>query len=106
MHDQGNDATGEGINLDTASQYWIERDGRRVSIRYDALNSITPVGISVDGNMTFEVQPDGRIRKVRDDRDDYPSQGVYQYRPGGETVVVDGFTEENVFCGAMPINIW
>ena len=74
VNDRGNEATGEGINIDTASQYRVDRNGRRITVGYDALNSITPVGVSVDGRVAFEVGPDGAVRLVDDDRDNYPSQ--------------------------------
>jgi len=60
---------------------------------------------TVDGRVAFEVGPDGAVRLVADDRDNYPSQGIYHYRPDGRTVVVDRRTEEHVVCGALPVNI-
>lgn len=83
-NDSGNDATGEGINIDKTNEFEIDADGDSVSLDYDALNSITPGGISVDGRVEINRQPDGTYAKGTDTRDDYPAKVIYHYPPGGE----------------------
>lgn len=71
-------------------------------IRYDALNSVTPVAISVDGTVGFERGPDGAYRKTEDTRDPYPRIVTGQYRPGRLGGIIDETNDRPVFRGAPP----
>lgn len=83
-NDSDNDALfGEGVNLDISNQFDVGVDGGSVSLTYDALNSITPLG-SVDGTVTIERQDGGQYELTENDRDDYPAVNLYQYRPGSQ----------------------
>lgn len=102
-NDRGNDATGEGINLDMNNQYTVTPTDGGFRLDYDVLNSITPAG-SIDGGVTVVVGPDGRsVALADDDREHYPSIGTYYYRPGAPTQVVEQREQEGVTCGAIPI---
>lgn len=103
VNDPQNDITGEGVNIDVPNQFGIDADADTITLRYDALNSITPLGISVDGTMTLERGSDGYYRISDEDRDDYPAIGIYQYRPGEpRTRVIDEDEGVGVFGGAIP----
>jgi hypothetical protein len=102
VNDRDNDITGEGINFDQTNQFDITADADRVRLSYDALNSITPGAISVDGTIEIEQTADGGFRVVTDSRDNYPSRSITYYLADGRTIVVDQQGEEGVFCGAMP----
>ena len=73
-----------------------------LEIEYDALNSITPGGLSVDGTVRFERGPDGYYKKVSDDRDPYPRIVTGQYRPGEPPRILDETDDEPVLPGALP----
>jgi hypothetical protein len=103
VDDGGNDATGEGINLDITNQFDIGSTAEGIRIDYDALNSITPAG-SIDGGVTVVVDPDGpAVGLADDDREHYPSIGTYHYPPGGGTEVIEQRGQEGVLCGAIPV---
>ncbi|HWC11315.1 MAG TPA: hypothetical protein VG455_08845 [Acidimicrobiales bacterium] len=103
VNDRANDVTGEGVNLDVPNQLEVATDDDSITLRYDALNSITPLGISVDGTFTLRRDLDGRYRLVEEDRDDYPAIGLYQYRPSDpRTHVIDEDPGTGVLPGALP----
>lgn len=104
VNDPDHDVTGEGINIDQTNQYDIAVTADGFTLDYDALNSVTPLVISVDGSIEVATS-DGGLDVVDEDRDDYPSIGTYYYEVPGETQVVDQQDEEGVFCGALPVNI-
>lgn len=103
-NDTGNDATGEGLNIDKTNEFEIEADGDSVSLDYDALNSITPVGISVDGRVEITRRPDGTYAKGTDTRDDYPAKVIYHYPPDSDPYGI--YDDEDVnpdqVDGALP----
>jgi hypothetical protein len=103
-NDSGHDATGEGINIDQTNQFEIDADRDSVKLTYDALNSITPLGVSVDGTVEIHRQPDGTYKKGVDTRDDYPAKALYHYRPGHEPDEVHDHKDVNPdnFDGALP----
>lgn len=105
-NDSENDATGEGINIDQTNQFAIEADGDSVKLTYDALNSITPLGISVDGTVEIERRPDGSYEKGEDTRDDYPAKPIYHYRPGEEPDEVHDYKDvhPDQVDGALPLD--
>ncbi|MFC6853471.1 hypothetical protein [Aquipuribacter hungaricus] len=94
-----------GNDFDQASQFSITPAEGGFRLEYDALNGITPVGISVDGTVSMHVLPDGTASIGEDDRDNYPSIGTYYYATPGQTQVVQQRDQEGVICGAMPVNI-
>jgi hypothetical protein len=100
--DPEHDATGEGINIDATNRFEITGDGEGVSVRYDALNSVTPLVVSVDGRMELRRGADGVYELAEEDRDDYPAIGVYQYLPDGRYVVIDEAPGVDVVPGALP----
>lgn len=105
-NDSENDATGEGINIDQTNQVEIEADEDSVRLTYDALNSITPLGISVDGTVEINRQDDGTYEKGEDNRDDYPAKAIYHYLPGEEPDEVHdyGDVHPDQVDGALPID--
>ncbi len=84
------------------NEFRIDGGDGSLEVEYDALNSITPVGISVDGKVRFERGPDGKYRKVEDTRDPYPRIVTGQYRPGQPGGIVDETKDRDVFRGAPP----
>jgi hypothetical protein len=52
-----------------------------VEVDYDILNGITPIG-STDGTFALAAGSSGRYAVAAIDADEYPSLGIYQYRPG------------------------
>lgn len=84
------------------NEFRIDGGDGSLEVEYDALNSITPVGISVDGTVRFERGPDGKYRKVKDTRDPYPRVVTGQYRPGQPGGIVDETKDRDVFRGAPP----
>jgi len=105
-NDTGNDATGEGINIDKTNEFEFDADGDSVSLDYDALNSITPGGISVDGELELVRQPDGTYAKGTDTRDDYPAKVVFHYRPGEDPYGIydDKDVNPDQVDGALPLD--
>lgn len=89
-----------GPYIAPANRFEIDADGEGVRIRYDALNSLTWPGISVDGDFVLAPDADGRLTPPDGCLDDYPSIGIYQYQPGDELRVVDERPGEDVFEGA------
>lgn len=85
-----------------ASEFRIEGGNGSIELEYDALNSITPIGLSVDGTVRFERGPTGGYRKVQDTRDPYPRIVTGQYRPRGQSAIIDETRERDVFRGAPP----
>lgn len=86
-----------------ANEFRIEGDDGSLEIEYDALNSITPAAISVDGTVRFERGDDGTYRKVEDSRDPYPRIVTGQYRPGDDAGgIIDETEDRDVFRGAPP----
>jgi len=85
-----------------ANEFRIEGGDGSLEVEYDALNSITPLGLSVDGTVRFERGPDGKYRKVEDTRDPYPRIVTGQYRPGQPGGIVDETEDRDVFRGAPP----
>lgn len=82
------DGPGPGVlGGDAANQVRIDSDGSQLTVRYDLLNSIVPVG-STDGTFTLRDEGDGVMAVTELDTDEYPSVGIYQYRPSGETRVL------------------
>ncbi len=105
-NDSENDATGEGINIDQTNQFEIEADGDSVTLSYDALNSITPLAISVDGTVEINRQSDGSYEKGTDTRDDYPAKVIYHYRPDEEPdgIYDDKDIHPDQVDGALPLD--
>jgi hypothetical protein len=74
-----------GIDLDETQQINIESDGDGLHLDWDILNSITPLMVSVDGDVDFTEGDDGFLHtddfanQGRVDR--YPQIQVYQYLP-------------------------
>jgi hypothetical protein len=85
-----------------ANEFDLATSDEEISLDYDALNSLTPGALSVDGGITLERGEDGFYAKTRDTRDDYPNRAIYQYRPGRLPRQVDYDTGEPVFPGASP----
>lgn len=105
-NDAENDITGEGINIDMTNQFEIEADADSVRITYDALNSITPLGISIDGTLVIHRQEDGTYEKGEDTRDDYPAKATYHYRPGQEPDEIHDYGDihPDQVDGALPLD--
>lgn len=103
-NDSGNDITGEGINVDQTNQFDVTADAGGVSLSYDALNSITPLLISVDGTVVLDRTADGSYEVVTDTRDNYPSRSITYYPIEGEPIVIDQQGEDGVFCGGLPFS--
>ena len=105
-NDSENDATGEGINIDQTNQFEFDADDDSVRLQYDALNSITPLGISVDGTIEINRQADGSYEKGEDTRDDYPAKVIYHYRPGEEPdgIYDDKDIHPDQVDGALPLD--
>lgn len=86
VNDSENDITGEGINLDIANQFWLEETDDGYELRFDALNSVTPVG-SVDGSISFNRDDEGNYTSTREG-DGYPAISVTHYDEDDTTVTV------------------
>ena len=84
------------------NEFRVDAGDGYVEIEYDALNSITPGGVSVDGTVRFETGPDGGYEKVEDSRDPYPRIVTGQYRPGEEGGIIDETDDQPVLPGALP----
>lgn len=102
VNDPANDITGEGINLDQTNRFDIVADAEGVRLTYDALNSVTPLVVSVDGTVAIVPNGSGSFDIAQDERDTYPSIGIYHYPIQGGVIIVDQQDEESVFCGALP----
>jgi hypothetical protein len=71
------------------NEFAVETDGDSIRVDYDALNSITPLGASVDGGVTLEREEDGLYDVNADSRDRYPAIATYQYPPGEDPQQID-----------------
>lgn len=85
-----------------ANEFRVDGGDGTLEIEYDALNSITPVLVSVDGTVRFERGPDGEYDVVSDSRDPYPRIVTGQYRPGHGPSIIDETDDEPVLPGALP----
>lgn len=85
-----------------ANEFSVTGGDGTLQLRYDALNSITPIGLSVDGTVGFERGPDGGYRKTEDTRDPYPRIVTGQYRPGQPGGIIDETEDRPVLRGAPP----
>lgn len=65
------------------NQVDITADEERITVGYDVLNGITPLG-STDGTFTLTDRGDGAFELTAIDADEYPAIGIYQYREAGE----------------------
>jgi hypothetical protein len=84
------------------NEFRVDAGDGSLEIEYDALNSITPGGLSVDGTVRFERGSDGYYHKVSDSRDPYPRIVTGQYRPGEPPRILDETDDEPVLPGALP----
>ena len=84
------------------NEFDVQTDGETISLSYDALNSITPEGLSVDGTVRLRRRPDGLYQVVHDTRDEYPAISIWQYRPGDTPRLIDYDRGEHVLQGAVP----
>jgi hypothetical protein len=84
------------------NEFRVDGGDGTLEVEYDALNSITPGGLSVDGTVRFERGPDGAYHKASDSRDPYPRIVTGQYRPGEAPRIVDETDDEPVLPGALP----
>lgn len=84
------------------NEFGVDADGSSIALDYDALNSITPIGISVDGHVRLERGDDGYYRVTEDSRDRYPRIVTSQYPPGKDGKIIDETDDENVLVGAPP----
>lgn len=87
-----------------ANEFRVDGGDGTLEVEYDALNSVTPVAISVDGQVEFERGEDGTYAKGEDTRDPYPQIVTGQYRPGDgpDPGIIDEKEDEGVFQGAPP----
>lgn len=83
------------------NEFDIDADGDSITIDYDALNSITPGAVSVDGGVTLELGDDGFYEVTDDSRDDYPAIVTYQYKPGEDPREIN-YEEGRSVIGAIP----
>ncbi len=65
------------------NQVDISAEAQRITVGYDVLNGITPLG-STDGTFTLTDRGDGAYEVSDVDADEYPSIGIYQYQEAGE----------------------
>jgi hypothetical protein len=84
------------------NEFDLQTDEETISLSYDALNSITPEGFSVDGTVRLRRRPDGLYQVVHDTRDEYPAISIWQYRPGDTPRLIDYDRGEHVLEGAVP----
>jgi hypothetical protein len=89
-----------GPYIAPTNRYEVTGDGDSVRLKYDALNSMTWPVFAVEGTVRLTRDDTGTYRVTEDDRDHYPSIGIYQYRPGEEPHVIQERPSENVFAGA------
>jgi hypothetical protein len=85
-----------------ANEFDVQTDDETISLTYDALNSITFDGYSVDGTVRLRRRPDGLYQVVHDTRDEYPAISIWQYRPGDTPRLIDYDRGEHVLEGAVP----
>lgn len=64
------------------NQVDISADGEQITVGYDILNGITPLG-STDGTLTLTDRGDGTYELTDVDADEYPTIGIYQYQDPG-----------------------
>ena len=84
------------------NEFDVKTDGGSIQLDYDALNSITPGALSVDGSVRLERGPDGFLRVTKDTRDKYPRIVTSQYRPGKGDKIIDETKDKPVLEGATP----
>lgn len=84
------------------NEFHVDADGDSIELSYDALNSITPIGLSVDGTVRLERGGDGFMRVTSDTRDPYPRIVTGQYRPGASPRIIDETEDRPVLEGAPP----
>ena len=98
-----------GIDLDMTNQIDLESTDDGLHVDWDILNSISPLIISVDGDVDFEEGEDGFLtsddftNQGRVDR--YPQIQVWQYRPDGTSREIarnDYQGGHNPVQGALP----
>ena len=98
-----------GIDIDQTNQIDLESTDDGLHVDWDILNSITPLIISVDGDVDFEEGEDGFLtsddftNQGRVDR--YPQIQVWQYRPDGTSREIarnDYQGGHNPVQGALP----
>lgn len=85
-----------------ANEFSVTGGDGTLRLRYDALNSVIPLALSVDGTVDFERGEDGRYRKSADTRDPYPRIVTGQYRPGEPGGIIDETEDRPVVRGAPP----
>lgn len=74
----GPEDTGEQGPVDP-NEFDVRTDAETISLTYDALNSITPDALSVDGTVWLRRRPDGLYQVIHDTIDEYPAS------PSGST---------------------
>lgn len=84
------------------SEYDLQAGDGSLELTYDVLNSVTPVGISVDGTVRLERGGDGFYEVTRDTRDTYPRIVIGQYRPGEGDKIIHESDDDSVLVGAPP----
>ena len=98
-----------GIDIDQTNQIDFESDADGMHLDWDILNSITPLIISVDGDVDFTEGSDGFLEsddfgnQGRVDR--YPQIQVWQYLPDGSSREIarnDYQGGHNPIIGALP----
>jgi hypothetical protein len=93
-----------GIDLDETQQINIESDGDGLHVDWDILNQITPLIISVDGDVDFTEGDDGFLHTDdftnQDLVDRYPQIQVYQYLPHGSAKPIGRNDHQG---GAIPV---
>lgn len=98
-----NDVTGPYVA--PTNRFEVTGDARSIQLEYDALNSMSWPVFAVEGTVELTHGGDGTYGITQDDRDRYPSFGMYQYRPGREPYVIQERDSEPVFDGATD-NEW
>lgn len=93
-----NDVSGPYIA--PTNRFEVAGDAESIRLRYDALNSMTWPVFAVEGTVELTGDGEGRYGITEDDRDRYPSIGIYQYRPGQEPYVIQERDSEPVMEGA------
>lgn len=85
-----------------ANEFAVDGDQGSLTLSYDALNSITGGGISVDGTVRLGRGEDGYYEVIEDSRDPYPRIVTAHYPPGREPKIIDVTEDKPVLEGAPP----